>query len=195
MTIAPQRYRGKTPGIEDGQEACRAPVERFYELLGAKASERKLAQDVTVAEALLAEGFRPEDLTFAVEWAIAHIPKVKSFGLIPYIMHQALKARDDVQHAEEAQREAEARIDEQLCHEREERERRRRLADMRASLSAGTLETLRHRAEETLATDGVDRTRLGYEVLVKLKMDELLEREYLPTDVSHTGGRVEITAI
>ena len=75
MTIAPQRYRGKSPGIEDGREGCRAPVERFYELLGAKASERKLAQDMAVAETLLAEGFRPEDLTFAVEWAMAHIPK------------------------------------------------------------------------------------------------------------------------
>lgn len=37
-----------------------------------------------------------------------------SFGLIPYIMHQALQARNDAQRAEEAQREAEARVDEQL---------------------------------------------------------------------------------
>jgi hypothetical protein len=181
MTIAPQRYRGKSPGVEDGQEACRAPVERFYEFLGAKASERKLAQDVTVAEALLAEGFRPEDLAFAVEWAIAHIPKVKSFGLIPYIMHQALKARDDAQHAQEAQQEAEARIDAQLHREREERERRRRLTDMRAELSDEALAALKHRAEEALAIEGVTRTRLGYEVLVKLKMDELLERECTQT--------------
>jgi hypothetical protein len=125
----------------------------------------------------LAEGFRPEDLAFAVEWAIAQIPKVQSFGLIPYIMHQALKARDDTQHAEEAQQEAEARVDEQLCREREDREQRQRLADRRAALSDEALATLKHRAEEALAADGVARTRLGYEVLVKLKMDELLERE------------------
>jgi hypothetical protein len=188
MTIAPQRYHGKSPRIEDGQEACRAPVERFYELLGAKASERKLAQDTAVAESLLAEGFRPEDLTFAVEWAIAHIPKVKSFGLIPYIMHQALKARDDVQHAEEAQQEAEARIDEQLHREREERERRRRLADRRAALPDEALAALRHRAEEALAADGVERTRLGYEVLVKLTMDDLLEQEGVQTPESTDGA-------
>jgi hypothetical protein len=87
MTIAPQRYRGKSPSIEDGREGCRGPVERFYELLGAKASARKLAQDLAAAEALLAEGFRLEDLTFAVEWAMAHIPSVQSFGLLPYILH------------------------------------------------------------------------------------------------------------
>jgi hypothetical protein len=195
MTIAPQRYRGKPPGIEDGQEGCRAPVERFYELLGARASERKLAQDVALAESLLAEGFRHEDLAFAVEWMIAHIPKVKSFGLIPYIMHQALQARDDAQHAEDAQREAEARIDEQLHREREEQDRRRRLADRRASLSDEALETLKRRAEEALAADGVERTRLGYDVLVKLKLDDLLEREYVPADVSASHGDPDTAAV
>jgi hypothetical protein len=179
MTIAAQHYRGKSPSVEDGQEGCRAPVERFYELLGARASERKLAQDVAVAESLLAEGFRPEDLTFAVEWAIAHISKVKSFGLIPYIMHQALKARDDAQHAEGAQQEAEARVDEQLRRERDMHDRKRRLADVRTALSDTVIEALRQRAEEALAVEGVERMRLGYDVLVKLKLDELLEREYL----------------
>jgi len=82
-------------------------------------------------------------------------------------MHQALKARDDAQHAEEAQQEAEARIDEQLYREREERERRRRLADRRAALSDEALATLRHRAEEALAANGVARTRLGYERVFK----------------------------
>lgn len=196
MTIAPQRYRGKPPGVEDGQEACRAPVERFYGLLGARASERKLAQDTAAAESLLAEGFSPEDLAFAVEWAIAHIPKVKSFGFIPYIMHQALKARDDAQHAEEAQQEAEARVDEELRREREERERRRRLADRRAALSDEALAALRHRAEEVLASDRVARTRLGYEVLVKLKMDELLEQAWVRIPASADGAHppAEVTA-
>jgi hypothetical protein len=192
MTIAPQRYRGKSPSIEDGREGCRGPVERFYELLGAKASERKLAQDMAVAEALLAEGFCPEDLTFAVEWAMAHIPSVKSFGLIPYIMHQALKARDDVQRAEEAQREAEARIDEQLNREREEQERRQSVAEIRAMLPEDVLITLRRRAEEVLATQGVARTHLGYEVLVKLKVDEFLEQEYRPTGMNRDNDHAEM---
>jgi hypothetical protein len=174
MTITPQRYRGKAPGIEDGQEGGRAPIERFYELLGARASERKLAQDVAVAETLLAEGFRSEDLTFAVEWAIAHIPKVKSFGLIPYIMHQALQARDDAQHAEQAQQEAEARVDEQLRQEREEQDRRRRLADRRAALSDA---------------------HLGYEVLVKLKVDELLEQEDLSANIGVPQGHRDPAAV
>jgi hypothetical protein len=31
-------------------------------------------------------------------------------------------------------------------------------------------------------------------MLMKLKVDELLEREYLPVDVSHKGGPAEIGA-
>jgi hypothetical protein len=192
MTIAPRRYRGKSLGADNGLEDYRAPVERFYELLGVKASERKLAHDTAVAETLLAEGFCPEDLTFAVEWAMAHIPSVKSFGLLPYIMHQALKARDDVQYAEEAQREAEAWIDEQLTREREEQERQQSVAEIRAALPEGVLTTLRRRAKEILATEGVVRTHLGYEVLVKLKIDELLEQEYRPTDRHRDDGHAKI---
>jgi hypothetical protein len=42
---------------------------------------------------------------------------------------------------------------------------------------------LRCRAEEALAEDGVERARLGYDVLVKLKMDELLEQKFVPMDM------------
>jgi hypothetical protein len=179
MVIAPQHYHSRPPDISGGQEGCRAPVERFYELLGAKASERKLARDAAVAETLLAEGFNSEDLTFAVEWAITHIPRVKSFGLIPYIMHQALKARDDVQHAAEAQREAEARIDEQIRRDKAMQEKRRRLAEIRASLSEDTLAALHAQASGELAKEGSDRMRVGYDLLLKLKMEELIEQRFM----------------
>ena len=47
---------------------------------------------------------------------------------------------------------------------------------------------LRRRAEAALAADGVDRTRLGYEVLVKLKVDDLLEQEGVQMSVAAGGG-------
>jgi hypothetical protein len=57
------------------------------------------------------------------------------------------------------------------------------LADRRAVLSDEVRATLKHRAEEALARDGVDRTHLGYDVLVKLKVDDLLEQEGVPMPV------------
>jgi hypothetical protein len=129
--------------------------------------------------------YGPERSAFIVHHALMAAKAVdfpiQTFGGTKNFLPQALAAWEGRAQTEEARREADARTDEQLRRERDERERRRRLADRRASLPHDVLETLRHRAEEALAADGVARTRLGYEVSVKLKMDELLEREYLPT--------------
>jgi hypothetical protein len=62
-------------------------------------------------------------------------------------------------------------------------------------LPADTLESLRRRAEEALANEEMDRTRLGYDVLVKLKMDELIERGFMPSDVRASQGNLEMVAV
>jgi hypothetical protein len=49
---------------------------------------------------------------------------------------------------------------------------------MRASLSGEPRATLTRQAEDALARAGVARPHLGYDMLVKLKLDKLLEREY-----------------
>jgi hypothetical protein len=87
------------------------------------------------------------------------------------------------------------RNDDQLRRDHDERERRRRLADIRAALSEDALATLKRRAEEALAKDGVARTHLGYEVLVKLKLDELLEREDLSADICVSQGPRDPAAV
>jgi hypothetical protein len=84
---------------------------------------------------------------------------------------------------EDATREAEARAGEQVRRECEERERRRRLAERRALLHEERLETLKRCTEEALAHEGVEHTHLGYDMLVKLKRDALLERESMRMDV------------
>jgi hypothetical protein len=76
----------------------------------------------------------------------------------------------------------------QRRREEEERERRWRLADRRAALSEGRQRLVRQRGEEALAADGVARTHLGYDVLVKLKVDDLLEQEGIPMPESADGA-------
>ena len=41
----------------------------------------------------------------------------------------------------------------------------------------------RHRAEQVLANEETARTHLEDDVLVKLKMDELLEQKFVPMDM------------
>jgi hypothetical protein len=62
-----------------------------------------------------------------------------------------------------------------------------------AALAEDTLTILRGRAEEALAKGGVGRVHLGYEVLLKRKLDELLEREHLPANVRASKGHPDTT--
>jgi hypothetical protein len=144
-----------------------------------------LAQDYLTA-------YGPERAASVVRHALEAAKAVdfpmQTFGGTKNFLPQALAAWERGAEADEAKREADTRTDEQRRREEEERERRRRLADRHASLSDETLATLKRRAEETLAADGVDRTRLGYEVLVKLKVDELFEQACVPIPASADGA-------
>jgi hypothetical protein len=131
----------------------------------------------------------------ALEAAKAVDFPMQTFGGTKNFLPHALATWEGRAEAEEARHEADARTDEQRRRERDEEERRRRLADRRAALPDEALATLRHRAEEALAADGVECTRLGYEVLVKLKLDELLEREDLSADVSVSQGDPDTTTV
>ena len=137
--------------------------------------------------------YGPERSAFIVRHALEAAKVVdfpiQTFGGTKTFLPHALAAWEGRAEAEEARREADVRTDEQCRREHEEWERRRRLAELRAVLSDEALAALRHRAEEALAADGVDRTHLGYEVLVKLKVDELLEQEDVQMSVA-AGGDV-----
>jgi hypothetical protein len=143
--------------------------------------------------------YGPERTAFVVRYAMKAAKAVdfpmQTFEGTKNFLPQALAAWERRGEAEEARREADARIDEQRRREREEQERRQWLADRRTALPEETLAALKHRAEAALAADGVDRARLGYEVLVKLKVDELLEREELATDICVSQGHRDPAAV
>jgi hypothetical protein len=127
--------------------------------------------------------YGPERAAFVVRHALEAAKAVdfpmQMFGGTKNFLPQALAAWDKAVNSEEATQEAEARADEQFRLEQEERDRRQRLAEMRATLPEGVRIDLTRRAEAALMAEGVERTRLGYDMLVKLKLDELLEGDYL----------------
>jgi hypothetical protein len=143
--------------------------------------------------------YGPERSAFVVRHAVEAAKAVdfpmQTFGGTRNFLPQALVAWERGAETDEAKREADARVNEQLRREQDEREQRQRLADRRATLSDEALAALRRRAEEALTADGVAHTRLGYEVLVKLKMDELLEQEYLPANVHTSHGDPDIATV
>jgi hypothetical protein len=184
--------------ISDAGAANQLVLEFYAQLTGT----RGLAYDPAPKELALAQDYLatygPECSTFIVRHALEAARAVdfpiQKFGGTKNFLPQALVAWGKRADTEEAKREAEARVDEQLRREQAERDQRRRLAELRAALPEDTLASLKHRAEEALAKDGVERTRLGYDVLVKMKLDDLLAREFLPTDVREDGRNAEIAA-
>ena len=179
MVLAPQRYGSPRPEALGEDEQLQTLVEQFYTMLGTKVSAQKLARDTALAVTLRTEGFSLEDLTFAVEWAVQHIPSVTSFGLLPHILHHALKARSTAQKAEEARREAEAQLQAHLRQQQEEEARAQRLEAFRATLAAEALETFHQQAAEALAQEGHGERTLGYTMLLRLRVDDLLEQAFL----------------
>jgi hypothetical protein len=190
---------GSSSTVDNG--SARQLVLDFYTQL---TGTRDLAYDPAPKEVALAQDYLltygPERSAFVVRHALEAAKAVdfpiQTFGGTKNFLPQGLAAWEGRAGAEEARREADARTDEQRSRERDERERRRRLADMRALLSNAELATLKHRAEEALAAEGVARTRLGYEVLVKLKIDDLLEQACVQIPASADGAHppVAVTA-
>lgn len=182
MVIAPQHYSRAGSETGGAPVALQRLVEQFYTMLGTKASAQKMGRDVAVATQLAAEGYSLEDLTFAVEWVVQHIPSVTSFGLLPHIMHHALKAQRQAQHLAEAKRAAEAQLQQHLAHEQEEAARAQRLEAWRAALSAAPLDAFRHQAAAALAHDGHREGGLGYAMLLRLGVDALVEQACLQAE-------------
>jgi len=185
--------------IADAKAASQLVLDFYAELTG----QPDLAYQPAPKEEALAEDYLttygPERSAFIVHHTLLAAKAVdfpiQTFGGTKNFLPQALAAWEGHAEAEQAKREAEVRVDAQYRREREEQERRQHVAAIRATLPEDTLTTLRHRAEESLATEGVARTRLGYEVLVKLKVDELLEREDLPADARASHGDPETTTV
>jgi hypothetical protein len=177
--------------VEDGT-AGQLVLDFYTQLTGTRDLDYNPApKEVALAREFLTT-YGPERAAFVVRHALEAAKAVdfpiQTFGGTKNFLPQALAAWEGHTGAEEARREADARTDEQRRRERDERERRRRLADRRASLSDEALAALKQRAEEALTADGVARTRLGYDVLVKLKVDDLLEQEEVRMAVAAGGG-------
>jgi hypothetical protein len=165
-------------GVASPAERLRSLVANFYRRLGTKAASPKLARDAAVAAQLLADGFSLEDLTFAMEWAVQHVPGVTSFGLLPHIMHHALKARHNAQHAEDAKRAAAAQLQAHLRQQQEEEARAQRLEAFRTTLAAATLETLQRQAEAALAEADIGPGHVAYGLMLKLRLNDLIEEAF-----------------
>jgi hypothetical protein len=193
--FADHSARANNGTIPDDGAVGQLVLDFYAQLTG----QRDLAYQPTPKETALAReyltSYGPERSVFIVRHALGAAKAVdfpiQTFGGTKTFLPHALAAWEGHVEAEQAKREADVRVDAQHRREREEQERRQSLAEIRATLSDDVLTILRRRAEEVLATQGVARTHLGYEVLVKLKVDEFLEQECRPTGMNRDHDPAE----
>jgi hypothetical protein len=156
-------------------------LDRFYSLIGQiRISRQKRERGREQLLDLLQQGFSLDDISFAIEWVKDHLSgQVHSFGIIPQIIGQALKDREEMRRAKEQLDRARAR---EVAEERRrvaEEATRRRIEEVKASLPPETLEELNREASRLLEETPGARPTFGQEILLKMKVDELIKQKYL----------------
>jgi hypothetical protein len=93
-------------------------------------------------------------------------------------MHQALKARSNAQQAVAARQEAEARIAAEATHVQAEEARAQQVDAFRTTLAAEALAALERQAAAALAVEGVGPGHVAYGLLLKLRLQDLIEEAF-----------------
>jgi len=156
-------------------------IDKFYTMVGQpKISKKKRERAREDIQSLLQEGFTFDELSYAIDWVSDHLAaEVHSFGIIPEIIGQALKDREEARRVKEQLDRARAR---EVAEERRrvaEEATRRRIEEVKASLPPETLEELNREASRLLEETPGARPTFGQEILLKMKVDELIKHKYL----------------
>jgi len=153
-------------------------VDKFYNLLSQKPSQKKRERGIKEAKKLIREGFSLEDLDYTISWVVQTYPDTGSFDRIPHFIDQALKDREKEREALEVQHRLKVEEERRRAEEQQIERERKRIEEVKASLPPEKLEELRQEALELLEREKVN-LELGRETLLRLKVDELITAKYL----------------
>jgi hypothetical protein len=153
-------------------------VEQFYQHLDQKPSQRKRESGIKEGSKLIKEGFTLEDLTYAASWVIEKYPDTGSFERVSHFIDQALKQRNAEERAQEVERHLQAEAKQRQAEEQQIERERKKIEEIKASLPEEKLEELRRDASRLLQEEKVN-VAVGREILLRLKVDELITARYL----------------
>ncbi len=167
--------------------SARELVEKFYSLLRQRAPKAKREKNMQECLNLLQEGFTIDEVDYAISWLVTHHPTTGSFSRLAHFIDQALKERAMPQSRssphqppmaqEEEDREAKQRL-------AEEEQQRKRIEEAKAALSSECLVHLYEEAQQLIRQENPN-IRFGENILIQLKLDELIWDRYL----SKTPGK------
>lgn len=152
-------------------------VNKFYEKLNSRVSPEKKLKGYEEAKQLLTN-YSPEEIECTIKWVIKNVPNIRSFALVPYVIDQALKARDSEEEEKEARKIAVQKAKEQEEREKKENELQKKINEIKSSLNKEELARIHQEAENTIKAQGNDK-KFGQDILVRVKENEIIRNLYL----------------
>jgi hypothetical protein len=160
--------------------SARELVEKFYSLLRQRAPKAKREKNIQECLDLLQEGFTIDEVDYAISWLVTQHPKTGSFSRLAHFIDQALKERAMPQslssphHPQMVQEEDR----EEKQRREEEEQQRKRIEEAKAALSSEGLANLYEEAQKLIRQENPN-IRFGENILIQLKLDELIWERYL----------------
>jgi hypothetical protein len=159
--------------------SARELVDKFYSRLGQRPSKVKREKSLEECLNLLLEGFTVEEVDYAIAWLVQHHPTTGSFSRLSHFIDQAIKEWQAEQHIREVNVEKARAAERQRAeHQRVEGERQQ-IEDAKALLSPEILEGLYQEAERLVEQES-PRLKFGKDLMVRVKLNELIKQRYLP---------------
>jgi len=158
--------------------SARELVEKFYSLLGQRVPKAKREKSIQECLSLLQEGFAVDEVDYAISWLITHHPTTGSFARLPHFIDQALKERTTPQSVS-TQRHP-LTVDEEKDREqrRQLEEEQQQIEEIKTSLAPELLAELHEEARRLIKQENPN-IRFGENILIQLKIDELVKHRYL----------------
>jgi hypothetical protein len=152
-------------------------LDKFYAGLNQRRiSSMKRERGLAVLARLLRDGYTLDEIAYAIDWTMASISGLHSIGILPEVMGQALAAREQLLADSGAQPSRQA-IEESSARAQAEAEQRQ-IEAMKATFPPERLEVL-HEDARALVAQEHPNLKFGQDILIRLKVDELVKTQYL----------------
>jgi hypothetical protein len=127
---------------------------------------------------LFNDGFTPEEIDYAINWLIEHYPETGAFNRVLHFIDQALKERKASLQATAEKKRLRAEAEHQAQVAAQQAAERDQVTAVLDRLSVSIRKKLEQQAAQ-LVQEEYGHVEHGREILVRLKVEELVRDQYL----------------
>ena len=153
-------------------------VSMFYKGIGQKRiSKQKRERGNRLLKKLRKEGFRLEDIAFAVEWTLENAKQEPyDISIIEHTIGQAAAAREKTESQRRVIEESDKAAEEERADRDREEKEREEMESYKSELDTADREALREEAEAELVASGEYKPQFISDLLIGIKENEILRK-------------------